>query len=441
MTVLYLPVEVKKREYKSRLAVGLACLQEEINGVCIGRDQEIIKRALHAPGVILLKSAASFESRLVGELKQKGNIVLSLDEEGVLPPLNDPSVNTRFSSKLLEMLDRIFINGPLELKAMPEEFRNSPKLVYTGNPRFDFYKSNTSSLYKDSIAKINELVAGKKIILIVSRFGDVNPAKGLDYLKLLNDNGYIDDEESEKFFYGFYDHSKLIFDALLDVPKILSENLDDHIVVIRPHPSEGHELWQELTSSMENVIVNSDFEIASWLHACEVMIHNGCTTAIEATAIGKPVISFVPVENDTFDLIYANNIGVKVKNTSEVINLLAGDISLFDNHQRISRLNEVVFFSDEEYSFNLIAKEILELAKSNSKGTAIDDKVSFDLKELIRFYLHKLNLREYYHRTKFTSLSKKEIYEQIQELKELFDFESVSVKKVGIDSYLLTKVK
>ncbi|USD60257.1 DUF354 domain-containing protein [Vibrio sp. SCSIO 43140] len=439
MTVLYLPVEVKKREYKSRLAVGLACLRDDINGVFIGRDQEIITRALHTPGIILLKSAASFESRLVGELKQKGNIVLSLDEEGVLPPLNDPSVNSRFSSKLLDMLDRIFINGPLELKAMPEEFRSSPKLVYTGNPRFDFYKSYTSSLYTESLAKINELVAGKKIILIVSRFGDVNPAKGLDYLKLLRDSGYIDDDESEKFFYGFYDHSKLIFDALLDVPKTLSENLDDHIVVIRPHPSEGHELWQELTSDMENVIVNSEFEIASWLHACEVMIHNGCTTAIEATAIGKPVISFVPVENDTFDLIYANNIGAKVKNASEIIDFLDGDRNLYDDYQRLSRLNEVVFFSDEECAFNILSREILELAKSNSKRGTVNDKVSFDFKELIRFYLHKTNLREYYHRTKFNALSKREVSENIQELKELFGFESVNVKKVGIDSYLLTK--
>ena len=439
MSVIYIPIEIKKREFNSRLAVALASIELGVKQVVFGRDTEVFSK-LTQPGIVLLKSAASFESQLIESLKAKGHSVVSLDEEGILPPLNDPSINSRFSPKILELLDKVFINGPLELKSLPSYVEKSDKLIMTGNPRFDFYRPDAKNFYNSSVGEIRKATLGKPIILLVSRFGDVNPVDGLDYQKLLEDNGYKDSEASCKFFTGFDNHSKKIFDEMLKLPSLLAKKYPESMIVIRPHPSESSKVWLD-NNSMSNVIVNSDFDIASWLLCSDVMIHNGCTTAIEATALGGVVISFVPFEDNRYDLDFANNIGSKAKDFDQVISVFETSCRP-SRAEQINKVNEVVCYSSKLKSSGLIAKELYNLSFKFDDAVCEYNlvKIVMDFvfsKEFVKTIFQVLKVKSFYHRKKFPFTSVFEVRSMANKISELFFYKKVTVKRVGADTFLL----
>ena len=47
------------------------------------------------------------------------------------------------------------------------------------------------------------------------------------------------------------------------------------------------------TSELSNVFVKSTFTLTDWIHHASLIIHHGCTLAVESIFIGKPVISFL----------------------------------------------------------------------------------------------------------------------------------------------------
>jgi hypothetical protein len=49
------------------------------------------------------------------------------------------------------------------------------------------------------------------------------------------------------------------------------------------------------------VHVINEGNVVLWLKACKVLIHNGCTTSVEAFAMGVPAVSYRATTNDDYD--------------------------------------------------------------------------------------------------------------------------------------------
>src|SRR5690606_13390011 len=86
---------------------------------------------------------------------------------------------------------------------------------------------------------------------------------------------------SLEFALGMERHVQAIFQAFADLMPKLSRAFPDHTVVLRPHPSEDHDVWRRITAGLANVKVLHDGNVVPWLMACDVLLHNGCTTAVE----------------------------------------------------------------------------------------------------------------------------------------------------------------
>jgi hypothetical protein len=56
-------------------------------------------------------------------------------------------------------------------------------------------------------------------------------------------------------------------------------------IVLRPHPTEDAKAW-EIFPFPENVVITSDFTTAIMTAAASAVIHNGCTTVIDANILG-----------------------------------------------------------------------------------------------------------------------------------------------------------
>ena len=425
--MIILPIEIKKRELMSKLLIASKLINRG-GHVLIGHDIVINNAKNISNCSFLLKSGASFEKKFIQNIS-KSNMVFVLDEEGIIPPINDPSVSSRYNNDSIQYFENILLNGPLEEQLLKDINCYNKKFI-TGDPRTDLCKKEYRDLYIDEIEKIRNLTRNKDILLVVSRFGDVNLHKELDYIKLLKDAGFIHDSKSEKFFTEHYEHTNKIFKDFLKLPKLLAIYYPDKMVVVRPHPSENYKTWSEI-ADQDNILVCSDWDITSWLHAGCTLIHNGCTTAVEASANGTKIISYKPIINNEYDNQLADELGICCYNVSEIRAAINHENWVMDRN----KLNKIVKFQECVDSSDLISEIII-----NKKNSKLEIFHNFKLKLPFKIRLIKIKLRilsflktDNYINQKFVKLSATEISETFEKL-NIKEFEIVSV---GPDCYLI----
>ena len=65
-------------------------------------------------------------------------------------------------------------------------------------------------------------------------------------------------------------------------------------VVIRPHPAEDDSVYNKIADTFPNITVNYKDELYAQILSSDCVIHDACTTGIEAAAFGIPVLGLRP---------------------------------------------------------------------------------------------------------------------------------------------------
>jgi hypothetical protein len=110
----------------------------------------------------------------------------------------------------------------------------------------------------------------------------------------------------------------VLFDHFLELVPALSRRFPEHAVVVRPHPSESHARWREMAGRLPNVHVVYENGAQPWLMACACLIHNGCTTAVEAAMLGRPALAYQPVQSERYDHHLPNRLSQSVRSLQEL---------------------------------------------------------------------------------------------------------------------------
>jgi hypothetical protein len=109
-------------------------------------------------------------------------------------------------------------------------------------------------------------------------------------------------------------------------------------LVVRPHPSEDPAMWTPFAQDHENVFVDNAHTVVPWLQACTALIHNGCTTGIEAFQVGTPALAVQFTVNREFDDPFPNRLGYEVFGFEEfrstLDRILSGEIGFADSAER-----------------------------------------------------------------------------------------------------------
>jgi hypothetical protein len=71
--------------------------------------------------------------------------------------------------------------------------------------------------------------------------------------------------------------------------------------VVRPHPTENHAIYHEIAATCERVRVTNEGNVVPWLLAAKVLVHNSCTTGVEAYALSVPAVSYRATVNEDYD--------------------------------------------------------------------------------------------------------------------------------------------
>jgi hypothetical protein len=106
---------------------------------------------------------------------------------------------------------------------------------------------------------------------------------------------------SREFADGLWDHKQAILEDFKQLIPALEQAFPELTIVVRPHPSENFKVYNEIAAKCRRVKVANEGNVIPWLLAAKAMVHNGCTTGLEAYALGVPAISYLATFNEYYD--------------------------------------------------------------------------------------------------------------------------------------------
>lgn len=277
-------------------------------GVFIGRNGMNISRDAFPKGIYFEKCLSihkvGFHEHQVNKL---GNVLVSFDEEGLLFESEDSYLDGRISQRSIDLSKLIFLWGEEQGRVIKTRFNVRKKLMVTGGPRVDLWRSNFSRFYEPEISHL--VRKHGRFIFIVCNWG---------YSQPLKDAGYDPDQ--------IYDDipTTYIRSAFMSLIQSLAESFPDKTIIIRPHPSDLKAYWADKAKGFPPTVkVTDEGSISPWLHAAQVIIHNNCTTGVEAWVGGIPVLAYSPnikglVEPNTYTMP-VNCLGVTCSSEAEIV--------------------------------------------------------------------------------------------------------------------------
>src|SRR5690606_13445493 len=149
-----------------------------------------------------------------------------------------------------------------------------------GHPRFDLYKSHLKSYYAEDAKELQKRFGD--FVLINTNFAWANNRTGA---RRTFSAGWNFDAAGGARFVDHVEewgNNSLILTHFVKLVAKLSAARPDLQFVLRPHPSEHIGFYRAIFGGVPNVHVIHEGSVGSWLLACRALVHDGCTTGLEA---------------------------------------------------------------------------------------------------------------------------------------------------------------
>jgi surface carbohydrate biosynthesis protein len=332
-TTLILPVESQVRELDAKLLLACVAAESGFRSVIGSRAYVHYRMASIDRGVYLAKSMRSLSRLVFRLLNDLGHEIVAWDEEALVRIPTADYYRRRLDPEVLSCVTQLLCWGDSDA----DVFRGYPKnpgvpVEVTGNPRVDLMRSELRGYHDDEVSRIRRRFGD--FILVNTNFGYVNafvpnlnlmqpsPQPGEGLVPGLNTKGMTPD-----FARGIAAHKRVLFEHFVDLLPRLAAQFPEHTIVLRPHPSESHDAWHEAARGHENVAVINEGSVVPWLMACSALIHNGCTTAVEAAVLNVPAIAFCPARDKAYDLELPNQLSCEIVGPEDVLEQLNGVVS------------------------------------------------------------------------------------------------------------------
>jgi surface carbohydrate biosynthesis protein len=440
--LILLPVETISRDLDFKLVLA-GYLANEGNQVFIGNHTDIyefgkcIKNGIYL-GSNLLNVSPSRVKECYNNLKENKFRVLHLEEEGAIFSGGEKDwekhLVQKFDPRWLESDDYTCAWG--EFQARVYEKLN-PKCIknikITGHPRFNLCHDVFLPIYQAEIDSIKK--EHKRFILINTNFTRANFGTEIDYFFKkfkVEQNLSIKTDLVNEFCYV---KQKIAF--FIKLINRLNDELPNHKIILRPHPSEDLGIYNKILKYIPNAKIITAGSLIAWLRASEALIHCGCTTGIEGWLTNTFVINYQPIDEPRFERKIPNLVGYSCKTENEVLDYLKKidiqgafpNLKLDENsYLKIKSLIQNIGQSTE--SFEIVADLVRKLEVEVNSAFAIRSLFKFSLrgnkekiKSLIRqrysIFGKKYTPKNIYRYTRFPGLEPKSIDDKINFINKL----------------------
>jgi hypothetical protein len=176
----------------------------------------------------------------------------------------------------------------------------------TGNQRNDLLRPELHAYYDSEVEKLRRSYGD--FILVNTNFNHVNAFTPVQNLfRPVEKPGQIPEfgraarGMSREYAEGLRDHKQAIFEDFQHMIPALAKAFPDYTIVVRPHPTENPEIYHDIASGCERVKVTNEGNVVPWLLATRALVHNSCTTGVEAYVMRVPAITYRASINETYD--------------------------------------------------------------------------------------------------------------------------------------------
>ncbi len=308
LPTLIIPVESQVRELDAKLLLS-CCAAERGYPVIIGSRAFVHFEVGGMPqGLYVAKSMRSMSSLMFSLIRKLGHEIIAWEEEALVHPPPEVFYSLRLSPQTMRHVSRLFAWGR-DNEVLMQQYPELPddlQIHVTGNPRGDMLRPELRPYFSDKVDSIRSQYGD--FILINTNFTDVNPylpTIGLfepsDDLHKPPRMGQAGKGMPLEFATGLAAHKEAILADFLTMIPALEQAFPGMKIIVRPHPSENLKRYADLAAKHANVIVVQEGNVLPWLLASKALVHNGCTTAVEAYAMDVPAIAYLETLNEVYD--------------------------------------------------------------------------------------------------------------------------------------------
>ncbi|UCE55185.1 MAG: hypothetical protein JSV31_07015, partial [Desulfobacterales bacterium] len=345
---LLIPVENQVRELDPKLLLACIAARRGFPSY-IGSRREIHFRITSFPrGIYRSKSITAASEMMFQIMRCLGHEVVAWDEEALvhLPP--QTYYSRRLSPVAMAYVSHFFAWGEdnAELWRQYPQLPKNAKIHATGNPRNDLLRPELHAYYDAEVEKIQQ--AYGNFILVNTNFNHVNAFSAVQNLfqpaRAPGEQprfGRAAKGMTREYAEGLRDHKQAVFEDFKRLIPDLEKVFPDCKIVVRPHPTENPEIYHKIAAQCERVRVTNEGNVVPWLMAAKALVHNGCTTGVEAYAMGAPAISYRATISEDYDYGFyrlPNLLSHQCFNFEQlretIANILAGKLGAADGDER-----------------------------------------------------------------------------------------------------------
>ena len=142
--------------------------------------------------------------------------------------------------------------------------------------------------------------------------------------------------------------------SYIELAHYLSDKFKNLNIIIRPHTDENLEFYKYVTRDIENIKINNLNNINSLIYSSKLVIHNRCTTGLQADRSNKPIVIYDPLrltEKEDHLLHRTGRIDGLLKNVSDVVEQINNENYEFNTNFNLLD-KELIFNLENESQIN-----------------------------------------------------------------------------------------
>lgn len=380
---LYIPVEIKPREYVSNLLLINKAIDKNFR--CYLGSKSSINRLImysnQANGIYFSK--CSFVKKEYQKIKKKCDHITILDQElGPALSIQEIQMGLRSMNDQIynEYIDSYYVLGNFANEIVKQEYPQIETVIkITGWPRIDLW-NKYRYLYKRKVDEIKN--SHGNFILFSSDYVFFNEKIIASHLDELKKFGAKENDETFKFVRDNAYKTLTEFKKFLKIIKELDKVKFKNNLIIRPHPADDHSFWKQIRKEFKNIKVIYDGDISEWLYASNALLHRGCTTAVQSKIANIPTAYLISDKNYVRESL-TYKISNKIDNQVDLYNFMNNPT--MNNNQQA--LNNYISFNKDLDASEKIAQDLDRLTDRKYNPNILT--ISQQFKEMLIYFKSK----------------------------------------------------
>lgn len=363
------------RDLEGLILLGWHLAQQGVDAFLVPMYTQAFDVSALKPDMVLANYVRPNNADLLKTYREAGILVGVLDTEGAAGKTSDDYAHMVERMRCGDYVDLYCVWGRSQFEAFRRHHTVPPEtLRLTGCPRYDF----CATPWRAALPVPKDV---SDYVLVNTNFPVVNPRfsknAGSEYRSMVQ-VGF-----DESFARQFVVDARIARQAVVEVMERLARSRPDLTFVLRPHPFENADAYKALLR-FPNCQVRQEGTSIEWINGARLLLHQNCSTALEAVMLGKEPISLEWFNTPALSVPSSSAVSLKAQNYDAAASLIDAIVTgrpLAPDSECLrarEKLIEDLYYSIDGRSAARAAAAIIEAIETKrAKNGAISTKRRF----------------------------------------------------------------